>query len=34
MSPYLCHIEPERFEFEADVIARRPNAVLLDKSYF
>lgn len=34
MSPYLCHIEPDRFHFEADVIARRPNAVLLDKSFF
>ncbi|MET3176944.1 alanyl-tRNA editing protein [Variovorax sp. NFACC27] len=34
MSQYLCHIEPDRLQFEADVIARRPNAVLLDKSYF
>lgn len=34
MSPYLCHIEPACFSFEADVIARRPNAVLLHKSFF
>ncbi|MET3461236.1 alanyl-tRNA editing protein [Variovorax atrisoli] len=34
MSQYLCHIEPDLLQFEADVIARRPNAVLLDKSYF
>lgn len=34
MSPYLCHIEPDCLQFEADVIARRPNAVLLSKSYF
>ncbi|RSZ35127.1 MULTISPECIES: alanyl-tRNA editing protein [unclassified Variovorax] len=34
MSPYLCHIEPDCLRFEADVIARRPNAVLLSKSYF
>ncbi|MDQ0082432.1 MULTISPECIES: alanyl-tRNA editing protein [Variovorax] len=34
MSPYLCHIEPDCFQFEANVIARRPNAVLLDRSFF
>ncbi|MFN7569889.1 MAG: alanyl-tRNA editing protein [Betaproteobacteria bacterium] len=34
MSAYLCHIEPDCLQFEAAVIARRPNAVLLDRSYF
>lgn len=34
MSRYLCHTEPDRFEFEAHVIARRSNAVLLDRSFF
>jgi len=34
MSPYLCHLEPDCLRFEAGVIARRPNAVLLDRSYF
>jgi misacylated tRNA(Ala) deacylase len=31
MSRYLCHTEPDRFEFEAHVIARSSNAVLLDR---
>ncbi|WP_454903211.1 alanyl-tRNA editing protein [Variovorax gossypii] len=34
MSRYLCHTQPDCFQFEADVIARRPNAVLLDRSFF
>ncbi len=34
MSRYLCHTEPDRFQFEANVIARRPHAVLLDRSFF
>ena len=34
MSPYLCHLEPDCLRFEAGVIARRPDAVLLDRSYF
>lgn len=34
MSRYLCHTQPDCFNFEADVIARRPNAVLLDRSFF
>lgn len=34
MSPYLCHTEPDCFSFEANVVARRPNAVLLDRSFF
>ncbi len=34
MSPYLCHLDPDCLRFEAGVIARRPNAVLLDQSYF
>lgn len=34
MSAYLCHVEPDCLQFEAAVIARRPNAVLLDRSYF
>lgn len=34
MSPYLCHSQPDCFSFEANVIARRPNAVLLDRSFF
>ncbi|MET3493498.1 alanyl-tRNA editing protein [Variovorax boronicumulans] len=34
MSRYLCHTQPDCFDFEADVIARRPNAVLLDRSFF
>ncbi|SFN97504.1 Ala-tRNA(Pro) hydrolase [Variovorax sp. PDC80] len=34
MSPYLCHLDPDCLRFEAGVIARRPNAVLLDRSYF
>ncbi|RST48695.1 alanyl-tRNA editing protein [Variovorax sp. MHTC-1] len=34
MSPYLCHTQPDCFRFEAEVIARRPTAVLLDRSFF
>ncbi|MDQ0590477.1 alanyl-tRNA editing protein [Variovorax paradoxus] len=34
MSRYLCHTQPDCFNFDADVIARRPNAVLLDRSFF
>ncbi|WP_422087089.1 alanyl-tRNA editing protein [Variovorax sp.] len=34
MSRYLCHTQPDCLQFEADVIARRPNAVLLDRSFF
>lgn len=34
MSPYLCHLEPDCLRFEAGVVARRPDAVLLDRSYF
>ena len=34
MSTYLCHTEPDCFRFETGVIARRPNAVLLDRSFF
>jgi len=34
MSRYLCHTEPDRFEFEANITARRSNAVLLDRSFF
>lgn len=34
MSPYPCHLEPDCLRFEAGVIARRPDAVLLDRSYF
>jgi misacylated tRNA(Ala) deacylase len=34
MSPYLCHAQPDCFSFEAHVVARRPNAVLLDRSFF
>ncbi|MBN8752338.1 MULTISPECIES: alanyl-tRNA editing protein [Variovorax] len=34
MSTYLCHTEPDCLQFEANVIARRANAVLLDRSYF
>ncbi|WP_431509624.1 alanyl-tRNA editing protein [Variovorax sp. DAIF25] len=34
MSLYLCHLDPDCLRFEAGVIARRPDAVLLDRSYF
>lgn len=34
MSRYLCHEEPELFEFEAEVIDGRPGAVLLDRTAF
>jgi misacylated tRNA(Ala) deacylase len=34
MSRYLCHTQPDCFRFEANVVARRPNAVLLDRSFF
>lgn len=34
MSRYLCHAEPDLFQFQARVVAHRPNAVLLDHSLF
>ncbi|MDN4590669.1 alanyl-tRNA editing protein [Xenophilus aerolatus] len=34
MSPYLCHIDPDCLRFEARVVARRPDGVLLDRSFF
>ena len=34
MAPYLCHDEPDLFEFEADVIDARPGVVLLSRSAF
>jgi len=34
MSPYLCHIDPDCLRVEARVVARRPDAVLLDRSFF
>lgn len=32
MSVYLCHLEPDLYEFEAEVVASRPGAVLLSRS--
>lgn len=34
MPQYLCHVEPDCLRFRAQIIARRPNAVLLDRSFF
>lgn len=34
MSRYLCHVEPELLEFEAEVVGVQPGAVLLDRSAF
>lgn len=34
MIDYLCHEEPDLFEFEAEVVDRRPGGVLLDRSAF
>ncbi len=34
MSPYLCHTQPDCVSFDARVVARRPGAVLLDRSFF
>jgi misacylated tRNA(Ala) deacylase len=32
MSVYLCHAEPDLYEFEAEVVGARPGAVLLSRS--
>ncbi len=34
MAQYLCHEQPDLYEFEAEVVDVRPNAVLLDCSPF
>jgi misacylated tRNA(Ala) deacylase len=34
MSMYLCHSEPDLYDFEADVVDARPGAVLLSRSAF
>lgn len=34
MSVYLCHAEPDLYDFEAEVTAVRPGAVLLSRSAF
>ena len=34
MTDYLCHEEPDLFEFEAEVVDARPGGVLLDRSAF
>jgi misacylated tRNA(Ala) deacylase len=34
MARYLCHEQPDLFEFEAEVVDVRPDAVLLDRSAF
>jgi misacylated tRNA(Ala) deacylase len=32
VSAYLCHLEPELFDFEAEVLESRPGEVLLSRS--
>jgi misacylated tRNA(Ala) deacylase len=34
MTDYLCHEEPDLFEFETEVVDTRPGGVLLDRSTF
>lgn len=34
MSVYLCHSEPDLYDFEAEVVGVRPGAVLLSRSAF
>lgn len=34
MSVYLCHSEPELYDFEAEIVGVRPGAVLLSRSAF